>query len=126
VSKTLHKLKKKFKFLFGDINVQIGQAGHDLHHLEVSRLLPINICGYGVNGVDGITLSPNAFEPIKGVFNTQPPKYNPEYDECRVAFHQWVLSSNLSSSLRLVWYFLFLNKEGENPFKVLRDHLNSY
>jgi hypothetical protein len=113
----------------------LGIGYHDLCHLECSQLKPIRIGQVkGIDGVSGIYLPPNYSQsPLGQVFMTslKEVRYCGQYDETRVALHQYVICRGTCFEHAAFWrmfvrlcYHMVVDKD--NPIRIYKEHLASY
>ncbi len=90
---------------------------HDVVHIEVSKLVPIDIDGHQVDGISGINI-PEFHGEDHFV-----PMYDGMLDEARVGFHQWMSYPHKPYSwVILVNYVVYLASKGINPIVVILRH----
>lgn len=118
------QLKKIFGYVALDLAFVDGSpvivrghhvCNHDLYHVEVSRLERIPMGKYMVSGIHGIN-SPIFHDSVIKE------EYDANFDEARIAIHEWLTRTSLTNTFKLVLWIGWLLLNGVNPWKVILNH----
>ena len=91
---------------------------HDLYHLEVSQLKRIQIGKYQVSGIHGINSPVLHDTPIAE-------EYDGILDEVRVAFHEFLVSTSMYNTVKVLAWTGWLIFNRMNPVAIMWRHYDS-
>jgi len=94
-------------------------SNHDIAHIRLSKLPPINIGGNLITGIGGTCIPEFKTEKLE-------PQYENGYDECRVAFYQVIKNPTICGVARALYWAGWLGfQKKENPYWVFYQQYES-